>query len=64
MRQNVSFKISTKVATLRLNMVVDHVVQISWTAFMQGRHILDEVVILHETVPKLHTKKLNGIILN
>jgi hypothetical protein len=33
---NVSFKIFTKVATLRLNMVADHVVRPSQTAFMQG----------------------------
>ena len=41
----------------------DHVVRPSQNAFMQGRNILDGVVILHETVHKLHRKKLNGIIL-
>ena len=60
---NVSFKIFTKVATLRLNNVADHVVRPSQTAFMKGRNILDGVVILHETIHKLHTKKLNGMIL-
>ena len=30
---------------------------------MQGRHILDGVVILHETVHELHQKKLNGVVL-
>ena len=30
---------------------------------MQGRNILDEVVILHETVHEMHRKKLNGVIL-
>jgi hypothetical protein len=30
---------------------------------MQGRNILDGVVILHETVHELHSKKLNGVIL-
>jgi hypothetical protein len=30
---------------------------------MQGRNILDGVVILHEKVHKLHSKKLNGVIL-
>nr|XP_045089534.1 uncharacterized protein LOC123497248 [Aegilops tauschii subsp. strangulata] len=33
------------------------------TAFMQGRYILDGVVILHETVHELHRKKLNGVVL-
>jgi hypothetical protein len=60
---NVSFKIFTKTATLRLNSVADHVVRPSQTAFMQGRNILDGVVTLHETVHELHRKKLNGVIL-
>jgi hypothetical protein len=30
---------------------------------MQGRNILDGVVVLHETVHELHRKKLNGVIL-
>src|SRR4051812_28557275 len=60
---NVSFKIFTKVATIRLNSVAEHVVRPSQTAFMQGRHILDGVVILHEAVHELHRKKLNGVVL-
>jgi hypothetical protein len=60
---NVSFKIFTKVATLRINTVADHVVRPSQTAFMQGRNILDGVLTLHETVHELHSKKLNGVIL-
>ena len=43
---NVSFKIFTKTATIRLNTVADHVVRPTQTAFMQGRNILDGVVIL------------------
>jgi hypothetical protein len=30
---------------------------------MQGRDILDGVVILHEAVHELHKKNLNGVIL-
>ena len=60
---NVSFKIFTKAATIRLNSVADHVVRPTQTAFMQGRNILDGVVILHETVHEMHRKKLNGVIL-
>jgi hypothetical protein len=40
---NVSFKIFTKVVTIRLNTMADHVVRPSQTAFMQGRNILDEL---------------------
>lgn len=60
---NVSFKIFTKVATIRLNSVAEHVIRPSQTAFMQRRNILDAVVILHETVHELHRKKLNGVVL-
>jgi hypothetical protein len=52
-----------KLATIRLNTVADDVVQPSQTAFMQGRNILDGVVVLHEGVHELHSKKLNGVIL-
>jgi hypothetical protein len=60
---NVCFKIFTKVVTIRLNSMADHVVRPTQTAFMQGRYILDGVVTLHETVHELHRKKLNGVIL-
>ena len=60
---NVSFKIFTKVTTNRLNSVADKVVRPSQLAFMQGRNILDGVVILHETIHELHQKNLNGVIL-
>ena len=32
------------------------------TAFMPGRHILEGVVVLHEMIHKLHSKKLYGVI--
>ena len=60
---NVSFKIFTKVATLRINLIADKVISPTQTAFMRGRNILEGVVILHETVHELHRKKMNGIIL-
>lgn len=60
---NVSFKIFTMVATNRLNGVADHMVKPTQTTFMQGRNILDGVVVLHETVHDLHHKKLSGVIL-
>ena len=53
----------TKVATNRINNVVHKVVRPSQTTFMQGRYIIDGVVILHETVHELHKAKLDGIVL-
>ena len=59
---NVSFKIFTKVGTNRLNKVAKTVVSPTQTAFMPGRNIMEGVVILHETIHELHTKKRNGVI--
>jgi hypothetical protein len=59
----VSFKIFTKVATIRLNLIADKVVSPTQTAFMHGRNILEGVVILHETIHELHRKRLSGVII-
>jgi hypothetical protein len=53
----VSFKIFTKVGTNRLNKVAQTVVSLTKTTFMQGRNIMERVVILHETIHVLHNKK-------
>ena len=59
---NVSFKIFTKVATIRVNSVADNIISPSQTAFMRGRNILEGVVILHETVHELDRKNQSGVI--
>jgi hypothetical protein len=59
----VSYKSFKKVATNRMNAIVDKVISPSQIAFMHGRNILEGVVILHETIHELHKKKLNGLIL-
>lgn len=59
---NVSFKFSTKVGTNRLTKIAHSVVQPMQTAFMPGKHILEGVVVLHETLHEIHTKKLDGVI--
>ena len=59
---NVSFKFFTKVGTNRLNKVAQTVVSPTQTAFMPGRNIMEGVVILHETIHELHTKKRDGVI--
>jgi hypothetical protein len=60
----VSFKAFTKVATNRVNRVVEKVIQPSQTTFILGRYILEGVTILHETFHELHRKKLNGLSFN
>jgi hypothetical protein len=42
-----------------INLVADHIVSPDQTAFMRGRNILEEVVILHESIHELHRK--NGV---
>ena len=59
---NVSFKIFTKVATIRVNSVADHLISPTQTAFMRGRNILEGVVTLHKTVHELHRKNQSAII--
>jgi hypothetical protein len=56
---NVSFKIFTKVGTNRVTKVAHLVVRPTQTTFMPGRHILEDVLVLHE----LHHKKLDGVLL-
>ena len=60
---NVIYKIITKVLTLRLTPVAAKVIGESQTAFIPGRHILDGVLILHEVLHELRSKKKQGIIL-
>jgi hypothetical protein len=59
---NVSFKFFMKVGTNRLKRVADTVVSPSQTAFMPGRNIMKGMVILHETIHELHTRKRDDVI--
>jgi mannosylglycoprotein endo-beta-mannosidase len=59
---NVCFKIFTKVGTNRITGIAPKVIKPTQTAFMPGRNILEGVVILHETIHELHTKKLDGVL--
>jgi hypothetical protein len=59
---NVIFKIFTKVATIRIAEVAHNVIKPTQTAFMPGRHILEGVVVLHESIHELHRRKLDGVL--
>jgi hypothetical protein len=58
-----SFTIFTKVGTNRLTQIVHIVVKLTQIAFMPGRHILEGLVVLHEALHEIHSKKLDGVIL-
>ena len=59
---NVSFKIFMKVTTVRFNSVAEHLISPMQTTFMQGRNILEGVVILYEIVHELHRKNQSRVI--
>ena len=48
--------------TNRLTHIAHSVVQPSHTTFMPMRHILEGVVVLHEMLHEIHSKKLDGVI--
>jgi hypothetical protein len=50
------------VGTNKLHIVAKKVVSPTQTAFMPGRNIMEGVVILHETIHELYTKKRDGVI--
>ena len=56
---NVSFNIFTKVGTNRITQVGQTVVHPTQIAFMPGRHILEGVVVLHETIHELHADDMD-----
>lgn len=53
---NVSFKIFTKVATNRIILVAQNIIQPSQTTFLPGRNIMEGLIILHETIHEMHKK--------
>jgi hypothetical protein len=59
---NVSFNILTKVLTNRLTSVAHRVLHLIQTTFLQGRNIMERVIVLHEMIQELHRKKHNGVI--
>ena len=59
---NVSFRNFTKVGTNRLTQIVHAIVQPTQTAFMPDMNILEGVVVLHETLHEIHTKRLDGVV--
>jgi hypothetical protein len=49
------------VGTNRITKIAEKFIRPTQTTFMPGRHILEEVVILHETIHELHRKKMDGL---
>jgi hypothetical protein len=60
---NCSFKIFSKVLTLRLERVTQRLVAREQSAFIRERYILESVVIAHEVVHSIHKAKLLGVVI-
>jgi hypothetical protein len=58
----VSFNFFTKVAINRITSISQKIIRYSQTAFMHGRHILELVVVLHETIHEFQRKKMDGVL--
>jgi hypothetical protein len=53
---NMSFKIFTKVATNRISQITQKIISPSQTTFLPKRNIMEWVIVLHETIHKMHRK--------
>ena len=58
---NVIFKIFTKVINNRVVKLAKKIISPVQTAFIKGRNILDGVVLLHETMHEVKSKKLDAV---
>jgi hypothetical protein len=47
----------------RMTRIATKLINPSQMAFMPGRNIMEGVVMLHETIHKIHRKKMSGVIL-
>jgi hypothetical protein len=60
---NYSFKIFSKLITLRLERVCQSLIAKEQSAFIRGRFILESVVVAHELVHSLHKSKSPGVVI-
>jgi hypothetical protein len=60
---NCSFKIFSKVLTLRLEKIANRLISPQQIAFIGGRYILESVVVAHEVVHSIHKGIKPGVIL-
>lgn len=60
---NCSFKIFSKMLTIRLTSVVQRIVSPNQSAFIKGRFILESVVVAHEIVHSVYNSGEKGVVL-
>jgi hypothetical protein len=59
----VFYKLFTKILASRLMKVVDDIISENQATFIKDRNILEGLLILHEVIHELSSKKQSGIIL-
>lgn len=60
---NCSFKIFSKLLTIRLTSIMQRIIAPTQSAFIKGRYILESVVVAHELVHSIHKKGEPGVII-
>lgn len=58
-QSNVAYKILSKVLTDRLKPLMHYIISENQSAFIPGRLITDNVLIAHELMHSMHTRKLS-----
>lgn len=61
---NCSFKIFSKMMTIRLTKVVQRIVAPTQSTFIKDRYILESVVVAHELIHSIHNSGEQGVVLN
>jgi hypothetical protein len=59
---NLIFKVSTKIDINRITRIAHTVINRTQYAFMLGRHILEGLVFLYETIHEFHRKKMDRVL--
>ena len=60
---NVVFKIFSKTLMLRVEAVVERIINKGQTAFLKGRNIMEGIMSLHEIIHDTKAKKKDGLVL-
>lgn len=58
---NVIYKIITKILTIRLSKIAGKIINEQQTTFIPGRYILDGMLVVHEALHELKSKKQQRI---
>jgi hypothetical protein len=60
---NVIYKLLTKVIAKRLNLILSTIISPEQSGYVEGRHILDSVILAHEVIHSLQNTKTPGMLL-